>query len=1497
MLRRILLLASALSTLPIYVIRAQGIREVNATQEILPSTYYSSMDWQAVTYIANPGTASTWGKYSNVQGTPPVDTQGRQWHEREYTPTGGTYQWEVTKAPYYTEGTYNNLPCTVWGSSSTTSDIYIRRSFTLDKINCSRVYMAVGHDDGESQFYINGTLVHETGKDWNESEYILLNAEQVALLHTDGRENVIALHVHNNYGGGYADCGLYGAPYEDKELGSLPMGFVENWTARLLFNPEGGYNGQYNNVESETHGWERLYEAKSGDVYTISLPTAALTAENARVQFRTPISLLPGHKYQVRVVLTADHDVPGVQFALNQSDNDDVCLAKATCDLAAGQDESIVMSNLTGTDINSAKLEFRFPTKADSTTITISRIRILDQKDRHDLWNGTSYFNWLYYANPATGQRIKDMAIGGRNETMSWTMPDYDASSWPSASMPIGNLDYMPEVRTEWPGGDNTNLWIRREFTIKEVNPRSKYTLRVCHDDSYRIYVNGHLLDAATGWTAGKEYVSIPIPCNLLREGSNVIAAYIQQNWGGRFFDCGMAVEKDFYEESDADADPTQLVINEVQARNIDQYIDWSFNYGGWIEVYNPTEKRVPLAGVWLSVDTNNPRQFQLTQEAGVIPPKGWKALFFDHYKDDGTYGPTANRQVRLKLSNDGGTVLLSSQDGTPISSVTYPQPTARCSYARTTDGGGTWSTTGEPTPSASNNISRFASQRASTPAPSVDSQIFTVPFSMHVPIPEGCTLHYTSDGSTPTATHGFVSKSGEFTISSTLVLRFVLIGKDFLPSEVVTRSYIFRDRDYYLPVLSVTTAPDNLYGDSIGVYVDGVNGESGRNHGKSNRNMDWERPVNVELISPDGQPKLNQEAEFKVSGGWSRHFMPASFKIKASKTYENRKSLDAVLFPHKPFNRYKQILVRNGGNDNEAPQGGRVTDAITQQMILSSQYMVDVQDLQPVHVFFNGKYIGLLNMREPSNRYHGTANYGYDDDQMDAFEYSNGYVQTSGTRDAFDALLALSAQAESPTSYAKLCQMLDIDEYTNYWAAVAYIGPDDWILNHNNVKGYRSLPDGKFHLVLFDQDSGWNSNTALSSLEGNRSNELLCIYNNIKQNPQWRRSFVDAFCLADGSVFTSDLCALVGDSICNLVSKALSYEGRNPQSTYQRIRNAVRSETRRRERMKDLRKNYGLGNGMSVSLAGNVPQVSFRVNGQPVPFGKFNGTLFAPVSIEASAPAGYNFTGWRLGGEGGEIISSCRVLELREDKDMVLEAVFAPLKASALNDAGSHPVVVNEVSARNSIYQNDLYKRADWVELYNTTAQDIDLTGMYLSNSLANPFQATITPDAMESNTIIPAHGHKIIWMDKANGHTQLHAPFKLKDEDGGVVILTAADRSWSDTLRYDTHSGDQSVGRYPDGGKRVFRMQRPTIGAANWLSASAEWIYGKDTNYDDSHYPTSVTSPRVPESSPIIRTEYFTTDGIRLASPQQGLNIIRHTHQDGTVNVSKVMIRDRGR
>ena len=46
------------------------------------------------------------------------------------------------------------------------------------------------------------------------------------------------------------------------------------------------------------------------------------------------------------------------------------------------------------------------------------------------------------------------------------------------------------------------------------------------------------------------------------------------------------------------------FIVNEVMVGNVDMNIDPSYNYGGWIELYNPTDKSISLSKVYISDDS-----------------------------------------------------------------------------------------------------------------------------------------------------------------------------------------------------------------------------------------------------------------------------------------------------------------------------------------------------------------------------------------------------------------------------------------------------------------------------------------------------------------------------------------------------------------------------------------------------------------------------------------------------------------------------------------------------------------------------------------------------------------------------------------------------------------------------------------------------------------------------------------------------------------------------
>ncbi|MBO4613086.1 MAG: CotH kinase family protein [Bacteroidaceae bacterium] len=1081
------------------------------------------------------------------------------------------------------------------------------------------------------------------------------------------------------------------------------------------------------------------------------------------------------------------------------------------------------------------------------------------------------------------------------------------------------------------------------------------------------------------------------------------------------------------------------LIITELQSENIDQFMDPSWNYGGWVEFYNPSASAVSLKGCWLSDDRENLKLIHITEPI-AIPANGYKALWFDHHDQ---YYPT---QVDMKLDVEGGAIYLSDNSGNLLTSLVYPTAISRASYARVKldEDGYMWSST--PTPEAPNDGMTFSYVQLPAPVVDLNSQIFGASLNVCVNIPAGTTLRYTTDGTTPTLENGQVSTDGLFRPSETTVYRFRLFADNYLPSPVVTRSYILEDKTFALPVMSIATDWNNLYSQEYGIFTKG-NGNGRPGNGKNepcNWNMDWERPINVEYINTEGEMVINQETAMERCGGWSRAWTPFSFKVKANKQYELQNFLPYDFFEEKPYRKHKTLQVRNGGNDNTC----RFKDPALQEIVFRSGLDVDCQGYQPVMHYFNGTYAGVINVREPNNKHYVYANYGLDDDEIDQFEMSpdSGYIQKCGTYASMQQWYDLAAACSDDRAYDAIKEMVDIDEYCNYMAVQLYLGNWDW--PQNNVKGWKPIMQGgKYRFILFDMDGSLNTTDAFNTFANkqyytfdplygqpidryyNKEIEFVTIFKNMLQNAEFRKQFIDTYCLVTGSVFEPERCTEIINELANRVSNSQNIY--NPfygaQSTPWSTANSLISglSASRQSTMYGTLQNYSpleLKNqtAQSIGLCANIPEARLLVNGLPVPTNRFSGKLFAPITLRAQAPAGYKFLGWKMtegtglteteylmstestwkyydkgsldgeewyttsyddsawgmgqsplgyfvggsrftntyldygddannkyptyyfrnnlyldeipegkiqlnyiiddgfiiyinGTEAGrynmpsgkatyntyatsyakgnpdsgtldldaslfhsgnntiavevhnnnanstDVHWECSISQSVTHSDgiivctdeeykipegnMVLIACYDEMSAQERQEAGlsSAPVVINEVSAGNSIYVNDYFKKDDWVELYNTTDQDIDLQGMYLTDRSAKPDKYQITAKGTQASTIIPAHGYKIIWCSKRDTQNELHANFKLDNEDGTVIRIMAQDRSWADSLVYCAHNGDQTVGRYPDGGSAVYLMPQPTIAKSNLLNTYAKvWEYVSPEDTTTNTIPT---------------------------------------------------------
>ena len=126
-----------------------------------------------------------------------------------------------------------------------------------------------------------------------------------------------------------------------------------------------------------------------------------------------------------------------------------------------------------------------------------------------------------------------------------------------------------------------------------------------------------------------------------------------------------------------------QVVINEIMAANVSSHTDPQGEYDDWIELYNPTDQPLDLAGLYLTDDVSRPEgwQFPLHQPAlTTISPGGHLLIWADDDIED------AGLHANFKLKAGGEAVGLFGTDGlTAIDIIHFFAQRDDVSYGRYT--------------------------------------------------------------------------------------------------------------------------------------------------------------------------------------------------------------------------------------------------------------------------------------------------------------------------------------------------------------------------------------------------------------------------------------------------------------------------------------------------------------------------------------------------------------------------------------------------------------------------------------------------------------------------------------------------------------------------------------------------------------------------------------------------------------------------------------------
>ena len=122
----------------------------------------------------------------------------------------------------------------------------------------------------------------------------------------------------------------------------------------------------------------------------------------------------------------------------------------------------------------------------------------------------------------------------------------------------------------------------------------------------------------------------------------------------------------------------------------------------------------------------------------------------------------------------------------------------------------------------------------------------------------------------------------------------------------------------------------------------------------------------------------------------------------------------------------------------------------------------------------------------------------------------------------------------------------------------------------------------------------------------------------------------------------------------------------------------------------------------------------------------------------------------------------------------------------------------INEFMASNATTICDSFgSYSDWIELYNSTDTDMDISGFGISDNLSQPMKYRF-PDG----STIAAKGYLVVFCSGNEGmqNGELHAPFGLRSYGEDVVIANRAGRI-IDSYSFKNQETDVSMARIPDG------------------------------------------------------------------------------------------------
>ena len=393
--------------------------------------------------------------------------------------------------------------------------------------------------------------------------------------------------------------------------------------------------------------------------------------------------------------------------------------------------------------------------------------------------------------------------------------------------------------------------------------------------------------------------------------------------------------------------------LDELVAANRFSLATASGDATDWIELRNPGNQPVDLAGWSLSDDPTKPRRW--TFPRWVLEPHQSRVVFASG--SDRGLDASGDLHVGFRLSRAGGALLLvpPAASGETLQRVDYPALGNDLAYGR--DLAGNWRML-DPTPGRPN-VAAAHQGWVRQPDWSHDRGFHESPFRLLLTAPDpDSTILYSTNGTEPSLVY-----SNGLDVARTMSVRARAVRPGARPSPVQTRTFVFIESVVAAPSMNRTITQNAALAARLRTGLRAIPTIALSLPGQPDYQ---EKPGSFEILWPDGRESVHVNCGLSRFGNAWTSFDKRSFRVKC----RNRYGDDAIRAPlfdgfdhgRTPVRSFDQLDLRSGSHDM-SERGFYMASRFVEDS------MLDMGSLNPhgrfVHVYVNGAYWGQYDCRE----------------------------------------------------------------------------------------------------------------------------------------------------------------------------------------------------------------------------------------------------------------------------------------------------------------------------------------------------------------------------------------------------------------------------------------------------------------------------------------------------------------------------------------------------